>query len=260
MLLLLPPSAGKATPRRGRPVDLDGLSRPELRPVRERTLAALATLCEGDPAAARAELGLGDGPDADAERARNVHLTSAPSAAASAVYTGVLYDRLGLRDLPTGAKRRAGARVLIFSGLWGVLAPGDRIPGYRCPATARLPGVAPAATRWRDALTAALPADRMAVDLRSGPYRALWRPADAPTVAVFVVRERAGQRSVVSHMAKATRGDIARTLLVGDGARPARDPRTPDELAARLADAGWTVELDPPDRRGDQALTVVERD
>ncbi|MGE4426291.1 MAG: YaaA family protein [Solirubrobacteraceae bacterium] len=261
MLILLPPSAGKTAPRRGRPIDLDALGFPELRPARERTLHALAELCAGDPAIARTELGLGDGPDADAERERNLSLTDVPTATASAVYTGVLYERLGLRDLPAGAKRRANARVVIFSALWGVLRPGDRIPAYRCPATARLPGVEAAAARWRDALAAALPVDRLAVDLRSGPYRGLWRPAAAPTVAVSVVRERDGERSVVSHMAKATRGDIARALLAGTGdGPPPRDPRTPEQLASRLADGGWTVELDPPDRRGDQTLTVVERD
>ncbi|MEI2641760.1 MAG: hypothetical protein V9G10_05360 [Candidatus Nanopelagicales bacterium] len=41
MLILLPPSEGKTAPRRGKPLDVAGLSRPALAPLREQVLAAL---------------------------------------------------------------------------------------------------------------------------------------------------------------------------------------------------------------------------
>ena len=40
MLILLPPSEGKTTPRRGKPLDLGGLSFPELEPHRAEVLDA----------------------------------------------------------------------------------------------------------------------------------------------------------------------------------------------------------------------------
>ena len=63
------------------------------------------------------------------------------------------------------------------------------------------------------------------VDCRSSSYAAAWRPGPevaARTVAVRVLREQDGARSVVSHMAKHTRGLVARALL-----QAPRAPRTP---------------------------------
>ena len=58
------------------------------------------------------------------EVAVDAELSSAPAGPAAAVYTGVLYDRLRLPELP----KRAQGRVLIASALWGVLRPADRDP------------------------------------------------------------------------------------------------------------------------------------
>ena len=103
--------------------------------------------------------------------------SSAPAGPAAAVYTGVLYDRLRLPELP----KRAQGRVLIASALWGVLRPADRIPYYRFSAKARLDGIGGLAAFWRPALAAALP-DKdgtLVVDMRSGAYSAAWKPKRA---------------------------------------------------------------------------------
>ena len=256
MLILVPPSEGKTAPASGPPLDLDALSHPELSPVRRRLMDALGVLSAGDEEQALAELHLG--PRSREELARNLDLAAAPAAPASQVYTGVLFDRLGLGTLPPAARRRADLHVLIVSALWGVVRPGDRIPAYRCPAGARLPGQESARRTWAAPLTAALPEDELVVDLRSGPYRELWRgPAAAPTVLVGVVRERAGKRSVVSHDAKATRGEIGRALLRDRGIWTGRE--TPRRVAGRIAAAGWEVELESAKRAGSWELTVVER-
>jgi uncharacterized protein len=256
VLILVPPSEGKTAPRSGPPLDLEALSHPELTPVRTRTMAALEALSSGDEAVALEELHLG--PKSREDLRLNGVLRTAPTAPASRVYTGVLFDRLGLTSLRGGAKQRAEDHLRIVSALWGVLRPSDAIPAYRCPAGARLPGAESARRTWQDALAAALPADQLVVDMRSGPYRELWRgPADAPTVLVGVVRESGGKRTVVSHDAKATRGAIARALLrdkpVWNG------PETPARVAKRIAAAGWTVELGEERRGGTVELTVVEQ-
>jgi hypothetical protein len=82
VLILLPPSEGKApTRRRGRPVDLDALSLPELTPTRRLVLDALVA-ASGRPEAL-ALLGLGEGLRGEVER--NLLLPRAPAQAAGGV-------------------------------------------------------------------------------------------------------------------------------------------------------------------------------
>jgi uncharacterized protein len=219
VLVLLPPSEGKTAPRRGAPVDLGALAHPELG---ERRAALLDALGGG--------------------------LRAAPSARASKVYTGVLFQRLRLGELPLRARRR----VLIASALWGVVAPDDRIPAYKLPIDAKLPAIGGLAAFWRDALRAVLPDDGLVVDLRSGGYAAAWKPRAATVVGVRGFVERDGRRTAVSHMVKSTRGHVARLVL--EAPRP---PRTPDAVAQIVAGAGHEVELVRAGRGW--SLDVIER-
>jgi uncharacterized protein len=246
VLVLLPPSEGKTAPRRGAPADLDRLAFPELTERRERLLRALAALSGGPAGAALEALGLSDGQAAELER--NSVLRTAPAAMAARIYTGVLYERLRLPELPARARRR----VLIASALWGVVRPGDRIPAYRLSIDARLPEIGGLAAYWRPALQAALPDSGLVVDLRSGPYAAAWRPRDAAVVGVRAFTERGGRRTAISHMVKATRGDVARLLL--EAPRP---PRSAEHVAALVAASGREVALTR--ERGSVSVDVIER-
>lgn len=243
MLVLLPPSEGKEVPGRGAPVDLDALVHPELRARRERLIAVLARLAAGSPKRAQAALGLSAG-QAD-QVALDADLLSAPAAPAAQVYTGVLYQHLDLASLSPAARRRAADHVLVASALWGVVRLDDRIPAYRLSMGARLPRIGPLAAWWRPALTAALPADGLLVDLRSQTYAAAWRPRAGTVVAVRALTETAGRRSVISHMAKATRGEVARALV-----RSRAVPRDPQAVAAVVERSGARVELAAPERGG----------
>lgn len=241
MLILLPPSESKASPRRGRPLDLASLSYPELTATRERLLEALTSLCTAQPALAQHVLGLSPGQAGDVQR--NAELLAAPTAPAGRLYTGVLYDALGLATLSPAAKRRATTRVTIASALFGLVRLGDRIPSYRLGGTTALPGVGTLASTWRDPLRAVVTAEAargLIVDLRSGTYAAFWRPPAASglnVVSVRVLQETGGVRSVVSHFNKATKGRLVADLLE-DGANPA----TPRALASVLSRIGWRVE------------------
>ena len=259
MLILLPPSEGKSAPRRGRALDLEGLSAPVLNPTRERILDALIGLSDRPDAAG--VLGLG-GTQADLV-ALNAGLRTAPTARADAVYSGVLYDALGLATLSSAARRRATSRVAITSSVFGLVRPGDRIPAYRLSGDVSLPGLGPVAGLWRESLGEAVEdavGSGLLMDLRSTMYAAFWRPpATDPgrlhrTATVRVLHEVAGTRKVVSHFNKATKGRIVRDLLE-NGA----NPRTPQALATALGDLGWHVELGVPTPRGTQ-LDVVVRD
>lgn len=208
MLILLPPSEGKARPEAGLPVDLGSLAYAEELGERRRRLVD----------------------------AFDRPLRDAPAAPAASVYTGVLYGRLGLAELPAKAQRR----VLIASALWGVIAPGDRIPYYKFPPKTRLKGFEAPNAYWRPALAAALPDEEggLVVDMRSGAYAPAWKPKRATLLAVRAFTEQAGQRKVVSHMAKAVRGDVARALLSAK-----KPPADPEAAAAITEAAGFSVEL-----------------
>ncbi|WP_026404983.1 YaaA family protein [Actinomadura rifamycini] len=236
MLILLPPSEKKAAAGDGPPLDLGTLSFPELTPVRERVLAALVETSGRDDAAD--VLGLPAG-QRDEALARNRALREAPALPVARLYTGVLYDNL---DLPSLDEHAAADRIIVFSGLWGALRLTDRIPPYRLAMGVSLPPLGRLAALWRPALRHALSTGGdLVVDMRSGPYASAWK-APRPAVAVRVYRERivggAPARSVVSHMAKATRGEIAHGLLAAGA-----DPRTPEELLKAVADLGHTAEL-----------------
>jgi uncharacterized protein len=208
MLVLLPPSEGKAEPEVGEPVDLDSLAFAEqLGERREQLLDAFDS-----------------------------GLREAPAAPAAEVYTGVLFNRLQLTELPAKARRR----VLIASALWGVVRPDDRIPYYKFPPKTRLDGVGPPAAYWRPALAEALPDKEgdLVVDMRSGAYATFWKPQRATLLPVRAFSESGGARKAISHMAKAVRGDVARALLTTKKA-----PADPEGAAAVAEAAGFTVEL-----------------
>jgi len=216
MLVLLPPSEGKAQREPGEPVDLGSLAfAAELGERREELLDAL------DPG-----------------------LRMAPAAPAAEVYTGVLFQRLRLPELPAKAQRR----VLIASFLWGMVRPSDGIPHYRFSPKTRLEGIGPPATYWRPALAEALPDKEgdLIVDMRSGPYVAAWKPQRATLLGVRAFSDNGGKRKPVTHMTKAVRGEVARALL-----RAKQAPADPDAAATIAESAGFTVEL------GDSSLDVI---
>ncbi|MGN9845635.1 YaaA family protein [Nonomuraea sp. H19] len=233
MLILLPPSEGKAAEGDGPPVG--ELSFSSLDRARKRVMTALIRASKRRDALDV----LGLTPGLAGETAKNAAIKTAPTLPAAGLYTGVLYDNLGLSTLEDEARSRAEESVLIFSGLWGVLRITDRIPPYRLSMSVNLPPLGGLAAFWRPQIAKEL--DRLpglVVDLRSATYAAAWPPG-ARSVTVRVFRDG----KVVSHMAKATRGEIARALLRQDTA-----PSTADELAKTLDALGYTVNLESPSR------------
>jgi hypothetical protein len=234
VLVLLPPSEGKAPAGRGRPLDLDRLSSPALNPVRARLVAALQA---ADPAELQRVLAC-----SAEEVAKDAVLTSSGTLPAIRRYTGVVYEALSYKTLSPNGRRRANASLRIASALFGLLSPTDRIPAYRLSGGTSVPGVGSLGALWRPVLEPELAAHRgLVVDLRSGPYANLARVPDA--VQVRVLRETDGQRGVVSHDNKYTKGLLARTLCE-QGARTVADVAEAGSAVADVVEvAGRRVDL-----------------
>ena len=234
MLVLLPPSEGKADGGSGPPLDLDGLSFPALTPVRARLVDALQTAARERPDELRRALGLSERQAGQVEV--DAVVSTAPTLPAMRRYTGVVYDVLSYPTLSGAARRRANSSLVVASALFGLLRPTDRVPAYRLSGGTALPGLGGLPAVWRPVLEPELSAVRgLVVDLRSGAYAALARVPGA--VEVRVLREADGRRSVVSHDNKWTKGRLAR-VLCEHGARSVADVA---ELARTCAD---DVEVD----------------
>lgn len=112
-----------------------------------------------------------------------------------------------------------------------------------------LPALGPTAGVWRAVLDPVLTSaagSGLIIDCRSTSYAPAWRPSGdlaRRTVSVRVFTEADGQRTVVSHLAKHTRGLVARWLL--EAPQPPRTPGSVAEIVARnrrceLVDRGRT--------------------
>ncbi|MEU6675699.1 peroxide stress protein YaaA [Streptomyces sp. NPDC046925] len=264
MLVLLPPSEGKAPSGRGAPLKPESLSLPALADARKAVLDELVDLCVADEEKARDVLGLSEG--LRGEVAKNAELRTAGARPAGEIYTGVLYDALGLATLDAAAKRRAARSLLVFSGLWGAVGITDRIPSYRCSMGVKLPGLGALGAYWRTPMASAMPeaaGDGLVLDLRSSAYAAAWKPKGEVADRTATVRVLHAQmvdgvekRSVVSHFNKATKGRIVRSLL-----ETGAQPKGPAELVEALRDLGHVVEAEVPAKAGRAwALDVVVRE
>ncbi len=238
MIVLLPPSETKRGAGDGPPLTMDELSWPELGAVRGQLVDELVTLAANPPECRRA---LGISPAQDAEIERNATLRTAATLPALHRYTGVLYDALDVESLRGPAASRARVRLAVGSALFGLLRAEDRIPAYRLSAGSKLPGQPGLPTRWRpvlEPLLAALAADELVVDLRSGAYIGLGRLADAVRVDV-VAEQPDGRRTTVSHFNKAHKGRLARALASVNS-----EPDDAAGVATVARRAGMRVERD----------------
>lgn len=240
MLVLLPPSEGKAVGAGGPVLHLESLSFPELTPVRALLVDALCRLAVEQPSRLQQALGLANGQLSELDK--DARLRGAPTLPVRRLYTGVVYDNLDLASLQGTARRRASSSLVVASALFGLLRLGDRVPSYRLSGATTLPGLGGLAPLWRPLLEPLLAKEKgLVVDLRSGAYAHLARVPHA--VEVRVLREQDGQRTTVSHDNKWTKGKLARALCehgartIGDVAAAGR------ELADRVEVDGRRVDL-----------------
>jgi cytoplasmic iron level regulating protein YaaA (DUF328/UPF0246 family) len=243
VLVLLPPSEGKAPGGQGSRLSLTGLSwHRELGPTRRRVLKALVDLCRADPPRARALLGLSEALDTD--RRANTVIRSAPTLPAGNRYAGVLYGALGYPSLPAAARHRADAALVTFSGLWGAVRPVDEIPAYRIGVGTRLPGQPGIPAIWRDPVGSALAAaieERGALDLRSAGYDQMARLPATAARRVLTVKVKAP-----SFQSKQIKGLLVRAMLLAGSPGPESLVTAARLLAVEVTDAPAGLVLTAP--------------
>ena len=149
------------------------------------------------------------------------HLLRAQSANSSLVgaltlpawqrYTGVVWDHLDPSSLPAASRRR----ILVVSGLLGLVRADDPVPDYRLKMVANLPPLGKLSTWWRDALTTELrrlARRRVVVDLLPQEHRAALDLSGGVVDGVsLTLVDPSGKPG--GHFAKAAKGELARAIL-----------------------------------------------
>ncbi len=207
MLLLLPPSEGKAeggntlrsrwSPDAGSFGHVFGDRRAEV-------AGALSACAGGD------EKLLG---------VRGDHLLRAQSANSSLIraavlpawqrYTGVVWDHLDPETLPAGSIKH----IVVVSGLLGLVRGDDPVPDYRLKMGANLAPLGKLSTWWRDSLTfelCRLARRRVVIDLLPQEHRAALVLDGLEGVSLTLV-DPTGKPG--GHFAKAAKGELARAIL-----------------------------------------------
>ncbi len=249
---MLPPSEGKTPPNdtQAATVDLESLVLPELAQQRAQVMEALISASRRDDAQQVLKVGA----SVLDEVAANTTLHRAPTAPSYEIYTGVLFDALEADQLNAEQLRRAAATVLIFSGLFGVTGFTDRISSYRCAMDVKLPELGNLGSYWRHRLAEPLAErvqDQLVVDCRSASYVKAFRPPHEQTLAVNSFMEKDGHRKVVTHFAKAARGELTGMLLRADSR-----PESVDDVA-HVASQRWKVEVRRAEKNRPHQLDLI---
>jgi cytoplasmic iron level regulating protein YaaA (DUF328/UPF0246 family) len=208
-MLLLPPSEGKAEggSARRRPWTPDaGSFGTALAEAREAVITALLDARGGDEKL----LGV-KGEHLLRAQSANTSLIGAPTLPAWQRYTGVVWDHLDPSTLPVDARRR----IVVVSGLLGLVRADDAVPDYRLKMSANLAPLGKLSTWWRETLSAELARvarRRFVVDLLPQEHRAALLFDGLEGLSLTLV-DRRGKPG--GHFAKAAKGELARSILTG---------------------------------------------
>jgi cytoplasmic iron level regulating protein YaaA (DUF328/UPF0246 family) len=239
LVVLLPPSQGKATggQRRLRHGRFDDTLAHERGAVR---LALKSFLSDASQRELEATFGA-RGPllERTVSAARVFIEGGAPLLPAWRRYQGVVWNYLSPETLTPAARRR----ILVPSGLYGLVTGEDLVADYRLKMNASLPGLGVLARYWRPHVTAALvdAAPRATiVNLLPHEHAASvdWTRVERKSRVLNVRFVAADESRAVGHDAKAIKGKLAGAVL--------RDGLAAFDVGRRL---GWTIE-----RRGDVVI------
>ena len=255
-MILLPPSEGKTDATGKQKIDFKKLSFPELTKQREELVSAVVAMANGPAAKVRTALAISAKQDFEIERDQKLLTTSAGPA--WSVYTGVLYDAIGIDSLSAKAKAKFEAENFVVSALFGLINVTDRIPAYRLSGDTVVPKIGSLTKFWSDSITSLISdQDEFVIDLRSGIYVKLGPTdkniADQVVVPRIMQKMPTGAPKVVSHSNKATKGRLVRSL-----AQAGKSVKTVEQLAELAAKVALDVKIVKPTKAGSPwALDVI---
>ncbi len=206
MYILLPPSEGKN--------DAPGVGsfatqHPELY---QDTLPVLRHLKRLKAAERPRFYGVSDATKAKPVHQMNLAAGEAPVLPAVDRYSGVVYDHIGLDSIPD--VKNAPSRLLVVSGLFGLIRGTDGLPKYKQP-------INPWLTRyWKPINSGRLDAiaqGEPVLDLLSQSYQ---KAVDYPHRIVVDFRVDGGKKAA-GHFGKAIKGRFVRFLLENEITKPA---------------------------------------
>ena len=150
---------------------------------------------------------------------------AAAPAPAIELYTGVLYAALGWNTLTKAQQKLAQSSIVIISAKYGALRPLDPIEPYKEKIVNK--EMAPKVDAVLDGLTPSL-----IIDCRSSTYQTVWQSPIEKTVEIKIFTTVDGEKKVITHMSKKTRGEVTRYLLQSTVV-----PQTPQKLHEILSQA-----------------------
>ena len=136
------------------------------------------------------------------------------------VYTGVLYAALGWDRLNKAEQKLGQSSIAIISAKYGALRPLDPIEPYKEKIDNE---------RMRPIVAAMLNSisTDLIIDCRSSTYQTVWPSPIEKTVEIKVFTKVDGEKKVITHMSKKTRGEVTHEILMAT-----QIPKTPEELHA----------------------------
>lgn len=130
-------------------------------------------------------------------------------------YTGVVWDHLDLASMTAAKRKTFTQRIIVPSGLAGLVRADDPLPDYRLKMGARFAPFGLMSKWWRDAMTEALVSvvkKKVVIDLLPNEHRAALTMSEiSGIVRVDLVAHSGG--IVGGHNAKAAKGLLAQHLL-----------------------------------------------
>ena len=225
VLILLPPSEGKNSVEKGKLVNLSSLSfAKELTSTRKKTLEAMGG-----------------------------KVSKSPTAKAIDVYSGVLYQALDFNSLDAASKKRAIKSIVIISALFGAVKLEDKIPSYKLDMAKNLPKLGSLNSLWKQVLPETLEKIKtdLIIDCRSSTYQGVWTPNLNKSVGIRVFTIKSGKKTVVTHMSKKTRGEVAKLLV-----QSTKAPKNALELQ-KLISKKFKAELVKPTNKTSWFLDVI---
>ncbi len=206
-ILLLPPSEGKADGGRRRGWDPRSGAFADLADQRSTVVDALMNASGGD----QRLLGV-TGDHLLRARIANTALVGAPTLPAWQRYTGVVWQYLEPASLSPAQRKR----IVVMSGLLGIVRSDDPVPDYRLKMGASLSPVGKLSTWWRRHVSdqiAEAAQRKVVVDLLPHEHRAAWDPTTTPGVRALTVTLVDPSGAPGGHFAKAAKGRLARSIL-----------------------------------------------